>query len=337
MHLPKKLTHQFSSLADYTDDIRERNGGSAAALVIIHKDRIVTEHYSGFHSHRQGARPIGTDSQFHIASARKSYIGFAAALALYEESITSLDDPVSMYLPELDSQLLSKTTIRHLLTHTHGLNEREDGTIYREFLPGTTWAYRNINVTMIAEIVKRTMGKSVGELLREHVFYPLALTETGWKTEANNKLVSVITETEDEIPLGISDEGHEKNLFVSARELAYWGYLHIKKGNIYGKQIVPSGIFDLATSIQSPPLANKDLPQNGFFWYTKDCDTKFNEMGKHVPNGSYQILGVTGPLLLVIPEHNLVVARMYNKRYNYGGDNYLHYLREFGNQVMRCL
>jgi hypothetical protein len=40
-----------------------------------------------------------------------------------------------------------------------------------------------------------------------------------------------------------------------------------------------------------------------------------------------------GSYSLVIPKYNLGVAKMYNKRYNYGSDNYLHYLREFGNLV----
>ncbi|EDL64615.1 hypothetical protein BSG1_09116 [Bacillus sp. SG-1] len=60
-------------------------------------------------------------------------------------------------------------------------------------------------------------------------------------------------------------------------------------------------------------------------------------MGGRVPKGSYQILGVTGPTILVIPEYNAVVVKMYNKRYNYGADNYLYYLREFSNLVADCL
>jgi hypothetical protein len=47
---------------------------------------------------------------------------------------------------------------------------------------------------------------------------------------------------------------------------------------------------------------------------------------------------VRGSLLLIIPVEEIVVARMYNKQYNYSGcEGYLHYLREFGNEVMRRL
>ena len=63
----------------------------------------------------------------------------------------------------------------------------------------------------------------------------------------------------------------------------------------------------------------------------KDTPSFRSEIGERVPKGSYQILGVTGPTLLVIPKYNLVVSKMYNKRFNYGGN--IHYLREFSNLV----
>jgi hypothetical protein len=42
------------------------------------------------------------------------------------------------------------------------------------------------------------------------------------------------------------------NMYLSTRELAYWGYLHLNKGKINEKQIVPREIIDMATSLQSP-------------------------------------------------------------------------------------
>jgi CubicO group peptidase (beta-lactamase class C family) len=126
-------------------------------------------------------------------------------------------------------------------------------------------------------------------------------------------------------------------MFVSAREFALWGYLHLKQGMISGKQIVPREIFKMTTTVQSPKLKNKELPQNGFLWFSKDLPVKSTEIGDLVPAGSYQIVGVRGALLLVIPSKELVVARMYNKQYNYSGtEGYLYYLREFGNEVIKC-
>ncbi|HEU4962531.1 MAG TPA: serine hydrolase domain-containing protein [Bacilli bacterium] len=343
VELREQAMNQFDGLVDYADEINRLNGGSGSALVVIHRGRIITEHYHGYHSHEAGARPIHADSQFNIASARKSYIGLAVAWAIEEGKIGSLEDAVTKYLPELDRDVMQGTTLRHLLTHTHGVEYDQNGHLYREYAPGQGWAYRGANILMLTDIVRRTTGKTVAQIMEELVFRPLGFTETGWRTEPSEQLVPVILQDKQDTELNLgtnaSGDGEQRNLFVSARELAYWGYLHLKQGKIGGKQVVPANLFQMATSVQSPELADKDLPENGFLWYVKGRDTKRSEIGEQVPQGSFQILGVTGPLVLVIPEHELVVVRMCNKRYNYSDErhDYLYYLREFGDKVTACL
>ncbi|ARU61486.1 penicillin-binding protein [Tumebacillus avium] len=334
---------EWKTLVEYADSINKWNRASGSALVVMRQGEIVCEHYAGYHSYEAGARPVGADSQFNVASARKSYIGLAAAWAVREGKIGSLDDAVTDYLPELDAALLAGTTIRHLVTHTHGLHEDTAGRLFREFAPGTSWAYRGVNVVMLTDIIERVTGKTVAEILQELVFAPLGLTQTGWRTEASEQLVKVILDTpqETELVLGTdgSGGGMQRNLFVSARDFAKWGQLHLTQGRVDGRQVVSAGIVQLATSVQSPELPDPDLPPNGFFWYVQDRPAARSEIGSTVPQGAFQILGVTGPLVLVVPEHELVVVRMSNKRYNYSGPDgdYLHYLREFGDRVMECV
>lgn len=126
--------------------------------------------------------------------------------------------------------------------------------------------------------------------------------------------------------MGRYNVGTESNLHTSAREFAQWGYLHLNKDFANGKQIVPKEVIEIATQIQSPIYKDNKLPQNGLYWYVQGTPACYSEIGERVPKGAFQILGITGPTLLVIPEYNVVVAKMYNKRYNYGGDNYLYYL-----------
>jgi CubicO group peptidase (beta-lactamase class C family) len=325
------VTSIFQKLISYVEDIGERNHSSGAALVIIRDNKIVLEHYSGHHANTANARPIDENSQFNVASARKSYLGLVIAYALYEGKMNSLDDLAALYFDNFDKQQLGKTTIRHLVTHSHGLHQRADGTIFREFEPGEGWAYRGINVVMMTELVNRLYGKGFPELLEERVFKPLGLRETAWQIEPSEKLVQVVDDPSEpsSYTVGHTNDGMESNLYTTAREFARWGNLHLNNG----MQIVPEEVIQLATQVQSPPYKNKDLTQNGLFWYVQGIPALKSEMGERVPRGSYQILGITGPTLLVIPEYNIVVAKMYNKRYNYGGSNYLHYLREFSNVV----
>jgi len=327
--------YKYEKLISWVENIKETNQSSAAALCIMKDNKIVLEHYSGKHSNSPISKKVNISSQFNVASARKSYLGLMVAYAVYEGKIKSLDDEVVNYLKKHDPSLLGKTTIRHLVTHSHGLNETDEGTVFREFEPGQAWAYRDINVRMVTQLIYQLYNKSFPELLKERVFLPANFNETRWRIEHDENLVKVIVNpNEDAVEsVGAVDDGSEKNLFVSAREFAYWGNLHLNNGYLNGKQIVPKEVIELATSIQSPAYKNKELPQNGLFWFVQNEPALLSELGERVPKGSYQILGITGPTILVIPEYNVVVAKMYNKRYNYGGDNYLYYLREFSNLV----
>ncbi|MCU5252548.1 beta-lactamase family protein [Bacillus cereus] len=327
--------YTYDKLISWVEDIKEKNHSSATALCIIKDNKIVLEHYSGYHSNTSTTKRVTVSSQFNVASARKSYLGLMIAYALYEGKINSIDDEAIKYFKDFDPALLSKTTIRHLVTHSHGLEETNDRTIFREFAPGQSWAYRDINVRMMTRLIYQLYNKSFPELLKERVFKPANFQETGWRVQRDENLVDVVNNpNEDAISeIGTVDDGTEKNLFVSAREFAQWGNLHLNQGGIDGKQIVPKEVIKIATSLQSPTYINKELPQNGLFWFIQNEPAQLSELGERVPKGSYQILGITGSTILVIPEYNVVVAKMYNKRYNYGGDNYLYYLREFSNLV----
>lgn len=212
----------YQKLISWVEDIKLRNHSSAAALFIMKDNKVVLEHYSGTHSNKKDSAPITAKSQFNVASSRKSYIGLAAAYALYEGEIKGLDDYAVDYFEEYDKDLLGKTTIRHLVTHSHGLNDREDGTVYREFLPGESWAYRDVNVRMMTSLIHRLYDKSFPELLKERVFTSAGWNETAWRTKHHKDLVNVIIDPNEKAtcPIAVTDDGTSSNLFVSAREFA---------------------------------------------------------------------------------------------------------------------
>ncbi|WP_285767412.1 serine hydrolase domain-containing protein [Peribacillus sp. SI8-4] len=337
MEINKKLNTQFNPVVANvrkTSDLVDCSGGS---VFIIHDDTIVTEEYWGNHSKEPNSRRIQEDTQFHVASVRKSYIGFAVAYAVHEGYLDSIDDLLVKYLPQYSMPIFNGTTIRHLLTHTHGLTS-SNGEIQREFPPGADWSYRGIGIELLTHIVKNATGKSVAEIVVNNVCNPLNFTETGWYGDIHDKLVAVIRKPNDpNWTTSKSTKGDQANMYVSSRELAKWGYFHLKKGYIGGKQLVSKEIIDMATSIQSPSSLDVKLPQNGFLWFVKGLPARKSEMGELVSKGSFQILGYTGVTLLVIPQHNLVAVRAFNSFGSPQGFEYLADVREFGNTVMTCL
>jgi CubicO group peptidase (beta-lactamase class C family) len=338
--LPCKPTAAFDSLFEYAERINRLNGGTACAIYVIQRGRIVAEHYSGHHSHAADARPAAADSQFHVASVRKSYIGFAVAWAVHSGGIASLDEPVSRYLStdEDSRRLLDGVAVRHLLTHTHGLDRDGDGRLVIRFAPGTGWAYNNTGIQLLTELVPRVTGLTVAELLEEKIFAPLGWRETGWRTAPAETLVPVIMDQKGTAKLLVHPDpsGAEPNLHVSARELAWWGYLHLKAGQLNGKQIAPEAVFRLSVSCQSPSSLPPGLPQNGCLWFVNSGPSPQYIIGDSVPRGSYKIVGHSGPLLLVVPELDLVLVRMANKNGNYEDEQgtYLDYLKAFSDRAV---
>ncbi|TDL82408.1 serine hydrolase domain-containing protein [Peribacillus frigoritolerans] len=323
----KHVTHTFNQVIC-----------SGAAVFVIQNDSVVLEEYIGEQSNKPDARNVQRDTQFHVASVRKSYIGFAVAYAVYTGCIHSIDDLATNYLPGLDETVWKDTTIRHLLTHTHGLTEKE-GVICREYPAGEKWTYRQVGIDALTQIVKRTTGQTISQIVHEQVFTPLGFSESDWHAEKNEKLVDIILRSGQDSSwrTSKSTEGDKMNMYVSARELALWGYLHLKEGKVNGEQIVPKEVIKLATSMQSPATIDHNSPQNGFLWFVKDLPAKETEIGERVPRGSYQILGYTGVTLLVIPQEDFVAVRMFNSFGSPEGYDYLQDVRSFGDTVMECL
>lgn len=338
MVLTKNLTNQFNEVKKHVNHTADSIACSGGACMVILNDQVVFEDYFGRQSLANQARKVQADTQFHVASVRKSYIGFAAAYAVYTGCISSIDDPVARYLPLLASELAAGVTIRHLLTHTHGLTKK-DNSLIREFPPGTNWAYRAIGIEWLTQIIKDTTGKTVAELLQTLIFEPLAFKETGWYATKHKQLVEVILQNPNDPSWYTSNsiDGDKMNMYVSARELALFGYFHLKQGVINGRRIVPKEVIELAVSVQSPNFEDSNTPQNGFLWFVKEHSALKTEIGSQVPAGSYQILGYTNTALLVVPEHNLVAVRMLNSFGSPPEYDYLQDIRSFGDTIIRCL
>lgn len=336
MLLKSDYPNLFEDVHTHVKESAKKLGASGAAVFIIHKDKIVTESYFGKQSNAEHAREVKADTQFHIASVRKAYIGFAAAYAIYN-GYFSIDDPVRRFVEDSNLSAYEGVTIRHLLTHTHGL-KITDGKLVSEYKPGESWAYRGPSIELLTTIIKKTTRKSVADIVKEQVIEPTGFRSTEWikMSEPHSKIADTIRD-EDNIFWTETDvvDGSGMNMYVSANELALWGYLHLTEGKWGGKQLIPREIIQMATFIQTP---NPRLPihKNGFLWFVKDVNYPFNQIGDMVPKGSYQLLGYTNVALLVIPEENVVAVRMFNRYGSPEGYDYLNDIRSFGDTVYNC-
>ena len=325
----------FKSVMQSVENTYQILDCTGAALVIFHNNELQVEQYWGKHSAKKGARFVQSDTKFHLASCRKSYVAFAVAYAIHHGLIQSLDDEINRYLPQTQQLKIYKgTTIRHLVTHSHGLTEQH-GEVIREFPAGSRWAYRGINVELISGIIQFTTKKTIADILIDEIFTPLNYKETNWYNKFDDTFVEVIgIENNKHWSASQNIDGSKMNMYASARELAKWGLLHLNNGVMNGEQVVDRAIIQLATTLQSPSYTNVDTPENGIFWFVKASQAKESEIGALVPNGSFQILGYTTVTLLVIPSENIVAVRAFNSFGNPAGYDYLKDVKDFGDKII---
>ncbi len=137
-------------------------------------------------------------SIFRIASISKPFV-WTAVMQLVEQGRLNLDDDVNEYLEgfQLPATYPEPIRLRHLLTHTAGLEERAIGMSARsleeqlplaEYLernmparvraPGTHAAYSNWSTSLAGYIVQQISGEPWADYLDAHVLEPLAMRST---------------------------------------------------------------------------------------------------------------------------------------------------------------
>lgn len=171
--------------------------------------------------------PVDARTRFDIASMSKQFTA-AAALLLCRDGKLALDEDIRVHLPEL--KLTAPVTVGQCLRHTGGLREwlalttlagrpltritqhqtlaLIAGVTGLNFEPGTGFAYSNTGYVLVASLVHRITGKTLGEFTAERIFAPLGMDETVFRENS-------------QLPLGGYAEGycvHDGNLLRADTE-----------------------------------------------------------------------------------------------------------------------
>jgi len=136
-------------------------------------------------------RAVARDTLFRIASMTKPMTA-VAALILVEECRLRLDEPVNAWLPELAD--------RRVLVDRSGPPEpqvppepdewmRRVSTLPLLCQPGERWLY-NTGSDLLGVLIARAAGQPLHAFLRERVFEPLGMVDTGFFTKEVARLGS---------------------------------------------------------------------------------------------------------------------------------------------------
>lgn len=186
-----------SMVAPYVD-LRDFSG----TILVAQKGVVLYSHGFGMADFELGVPNLPT-TRFMIGSVSKQFTA-AAVLLLEAEGRLSVGDPVSEFLPDYPHG--NAMTLHHLMTHTSGIPDifaleayprvkHEDPTLAEvvalfrdrplDFEPGAQFSYSNSGFVLLAHIIERVSGSAYATFLRDRVFQPLEMNNSGALTGRN--------------------------------------------------------------------------------------------------------------------------------------------------------
>jgi CubicO group peptidase (beta-lactamase class C family) len=274
------------------------------------------------------------DTVFQIGSNTK-LLTTTLVMQLVEAGQVELDAPVRRYLPtfELAEPGAGEITVRHLLTHTSGIQgdhfedfgrgddavERYVGSLSQIGLihrPGQMWSYCNSGFVLAGRVAEQVTGQPYHRLLAERICAPLGLRRTTVLAEemlAGRCAVGHVTGPDGtpRVPpvviMAMAQSPAGSRTVATAAELAAFARMHLAGGTARdGTRLLSAASVRAMQEVQGPrPRASDAALTQGLGWLMSDWSGV-----RVIGHGG----GTIGQLsfLEAVPEHDLVVVLLTN-------------------------
>ena len=169
-----------------------------AIVTVVHDGQVVTNRGYGYADTGADGRelkPVDPERTLFRPGSISKIPTSIAVMQLVEQGKLDLDADISTYVDvKIDRRFPGNITLRHLLTHTAGFEERYGGVLFapergedlagivttdppvQVFAPGTTPAYSNYGMAWAGHIVQQVSGEKFENYLDKHVFEPAGMT-----------------------------------------------------------------------------------------------------------------------------------------------------------------
>ncbi|MBB6016909.1 serine hydrolase domain-containing protein [Deinococcus radiopugnans] len=229
--------------------VQEARDTHSSALIVMQDGRVlIDEILDG-----------GRDRPIETMSVTKAVLSLLVGRAVTLGHLPGADVPISDLYPEWKQGRKRGVTLRHLMTHTSGL-QNMPGTmpeIYPspdfvqlalcaelEQAPGTHFAYNNKAANLICGVLEQATGQKADDFARAELFGPLGIENWSWvRDRAGN-------------PHGMA------GLSLRPRDLARLGQLALDGGEVDGAPLISRGWIEESTR-PATPLDN----EMGLLWW----------------------------------------------------------------------
>jgi CubicO group peptidase (beta-lactamase class C family) len=245
-------------------------------------------------------------------SVAKSMLATVTGIAVRDGLIKDLDAPVGSQIKDggYESPHNAKVTWRHHLqqesewegemwgkkhdfvgTAAFGDGERKPRALQA---PGAHYEYNDVRINRFSLSLLRLFKKPVPEVFRDEVMNVIGASDTWQWVPYHNSYVEIDGRKLPSVSGGTRWGG---GVWISAMDMARFGYLWLRNGRWGSKQIIPADYVKQALT----PSAHG--PDYGFLWW-------LNTRGgaKTLPRNSFQAQGAGSNTIFVSPDHDLVIV-----------------------------
>jgi len=203
-------------------------------VLVVKNGRLIAEGYFN-----QGA----ADQKALLQSASKSYTSALVGIALHQGCLSSVDQKMIDFFPELADRITDprkmEITIRHMLQMRAGYPwEESDSTYWASLLygdllspivdfplvsdPGTEFHYSNLSSHLLGVIVARACETDLRSFGEDNLFRSMDVELGDWRRDRNG----------DYVGMG--------EMHFTARDAARFGLLYLEDGRVADRQVVPA-------------------------------------------------------------------------------------------------
>lgn len=300
----------------------------AAVLAVANSERILLKHAVS----KPGRAPAREDGIFMLASITKPIVA-TAVMRLVEEGQVLLADPVAKHIPEFAAEGKECVTVFQILTHTSGLDEaawvgelqarraapaeelvRMACASTLRFAPGSRYEYNSFSFYILGELIARLGGLPYPEYLRRWIFKPLGMRDTSFAPEGADRSRAMPVYGEDVTPEALayytSVAFPGGGLWSTIADLATFGQAFLRGGLWNGYHLLSPAAIELMTRLHTAGMTESFDGQTvaanyGLGWGKPGAQSLASWR-------AYRHGGVTGTLLLVDPEWDLVFVFLTN-------------------------
>jgi CubicO group peptidase (beta-lactamase class C family) len=260
------------------------------SLLIIKNDSLITEKYFN---------GSNLNTAFNIASATKSVVSILVGIAIDKGLIKDENVSIKSLIPEYYTKKTGfekdSITVKSLLTMQAGWDSNNGRNLKGydwiasamsnrlKFKPGSAFLYSDIEPHFLVHIIEKQSKLKVMEFANANLCRPLNITIANWLKSPNGKSMG------------------GGPLFMTARDMARFGQLILKKGIIDGNTVVDSAwIKKMTNNYVQKSMMPEDVPAKGYGYLLWIDKYKNYEI--------WLVAGAGGQIIMIVPRLAMILV-----------------------------